>query len=97
MTSLSERQHVVSLIQAAHRQGARLARACEEAGLALRSYRRWVKDGVVQADKRPTAVRPKPANIHIFDIISAFHSQNALLKYYELKASKHVNDNEQEE
>ncbi|WOS37365.1 hypothetical protein RP300_00914 [Oligella urethralis] len=40
MTSLSERQHVVSLIQAAHRQGARLARACEEAGLALRSYRR---------------------------------------------------------
>ena len=62
MTSLSERQHVVSLIQAAHRQGARLARACEEAGLALRSYRRWVKDGVVQADKRPTAVRPKPAN-----------------------------------
>ena len=62
MTSLSERQHVVSLIQAAHRQGARLARACEEAGLALRSYRRWVKDGVVQADKRPTAARPKPAN-----------------------------------
>ncbi|NLA52314.1 MAG: bacteriophage CI repressor [Alcaligenaceae bacterium] len=40
---------------------------------------------------------PDTLKLRIFDIISAFHSQNALLKYYELKASKHVNDNEQEE
>jgi putative transposase len=62
MTSNPERQTIVSLIQQANRDGARLAKACAEAGICLRTYRRWYRDGAVQADKRPTAVRTAPAN-----------------------------------
>ena len=62
MTSIPERQSIVSLIQQASRDGARLARACAEADICLRTYRRWYRDGIVQDDKRPTAVRPVPAN-----------------------------------
>ena len=62
MTSFPERQSIVSLIQQASRDGARLVKACAEAGICLRTYRRWYQDGVVQDDKRPAAVRPAPAN-----------------------------------
>lgn len=62
MTSIPERQAIVNLIQQASRDGARLARACAEADICLRTYRRWYRDGIVQDDKRPTAVRPVPAN-----------------------------------
>jgi putative transposase len=30
--------------------------------LSLRTYRRWTRDGKVQADKRPDALRPEPSN-----------------------------------
>lgn len=36
--------------------------ACDEAGIGLRTYRRWFRDGRIQADKRPEAVRPAPSN-----------------------------------
>lgn len=62
MTSIPERQAIVNLIQQASRDGARLAQACAEADICLRTYRRWYRDGIVQDDKRPTAVRPVPAN-----------------------------------
>lgn len=62
MTSVLERQSIVTLIQQANASGARLARACAEAGICLRTYRRWYRDGVVQDDKRPTAIKPTPAN-----------------------------------
>lgn len=62
MTSVPERQSIVKLIQQANRNGARLVKACAEADICLRTYRRWYLDGVVQADRRPTAVRPAPAN-----------------------------------
>ncbi len=62
MTSIPERQSIVSLIQQANQDGARLDKACAEAGICLRTYRRWYRDGAVQDDKRPTAVRPAPAN-----------------------------------
>ena len=62
MTSIPERQAIVNLIQQASCDGARLARACAEADICLRTYRRWYRDGIVQDDKRPTAVRPVPAN-----------------------------------
>ena len=49
-------------IQEAHQSGARLPLACDEAGLTLRTYRRWVRNGQVKADLRPDATRPTPAN-----------------------------------
>jgi len=62
MTSLSERKTTVALIQEAVANGARLPRACEVACIALRTYRRWLRGGVVHEDSRPTAPRPAPAN-----------------------------------
>ena len=62
MTALEERMRVVADIGEACKSGARLAEACETAGIALRTYRRWRRDGVVQADRRPEVERPAPAN-----------------------------------
>lgn len=42
--------------------GARLAKACHEAGISLRTYRRWYRAGVIQADQRPEVIKPAPAN-----------------------------------
>nr|CAA6826451.1 MAG: Mobile element protein [uncultured Thiotrichaceae bacterium] len=58
----SERKQLIDLIQEACRQGARLPLACTEAGLSLSTYRRWLKQGEVQEDKRPTCQRPTPAH-----------------------------------
>src|SRR5690606_13429012 len=33
-----------------------------EAGISLRTYKRWYQNGKVLADKRPDAVRPEPSN-----------------------------------
>jgi putative transposase len=52
----------VKWLQAARDAGASLKRACEEIDLSLRTYKRWCKGDVVQADKRPSATRPAPAN-----------------------------------
>lgn len=41
--------------------GARKWRACEEAGISVRTYQRWLEQGAVAADRRPTAVRPTPS------------------------------------
>ncbi len=63
MTSIPERQSIIRLIQQANRDGARLVKACAEAGICLRTYRRWYRrDGAVQDDRRPAAVRSAPAN-----------------------------------
>ena len=62
MTSLTERETIVSWVQTANESGVRLEEACSEAGITLRTYRRWFRSGVVQADNRPTAVRPEPSN-----------------------------------
>lgn len=62
MTSSTERQGIITLIQQANASGARLSRACAEADICLRTYRRWYRDGAVKQDKRPTAVKPAPAN-----------------------------------
>ncbi len=32
------------------------------AGISLRTYRRWYRNGLLHADKRPTAARPAPGN-----------------------------------
>lgn len=53
---------MVDLIRTAVQSGARLPRACDEAGLSLRTWRRWVRDGQVQSDQRPLVPRPAPQN-----------------------------------
>jgi len=39
-----------------------LSPACAEAGICLRTYRRWLQDGKVQVDHRPLCPRPEPAH-----------------------------------
>ena len=58
----AERQQAVALITEAHQAGARLARACTELGLDLRTSQRWTREAVLKGDGRSGAVRPAPAN-----------------------------------
>lgn len=62
MTSVPERESIIQLIRQANADGARLERACVEAGICLRTYRRWYQNGKAQPDKRPLAVRPAPTH-----------------------------------
>ena len=62
MTALPERQVLVEMVNAAQRAGARLAVACSEAGVSVRTYERWMLEGKVRADGRPAASRPAPAH-----------------------------------
>ena len=62
MISLEHRQHTVDLIDEAMASGARSLSACEEAGIAPCTYRRWQHQGQVVEDQRPTAKRPHPPN-----------------------------------
>lgn len=55
------------LIGEAVQSGSRLAPACNEAELSLRTYRRWTVAGIVQQDRRPDAHRPEPQNKLITD------------------------------
>ncbi|MGR5132650.1 IS3 family transposase [Vibrio alfacsensis] len=62
LTSTDERHYLVTLIHDAKQSGCRLEYACHEVQIELRTYRRWYQQGEIQADKRPTCVRPEPAN-----------------------------------
>lgn len=62
MTSLSERQQLIRLIDEATDKGARLSIACTEIGISRRTYRRWKADNLNQGNKRPTAIGPAPYN-----------------------------------
>jgi transposase InsO family protein len=62
MISTADRRKIVSLINTARHAGARLAPACQMAGISVRTYQRWTKDGTVGSDHRPIAQRPEPAN-----------------------------------
>ena len=44
--------------------GCRLSPACNEIGITLRTFQRWVRDGddAIAADSRATCARPEPAN-----------------------------------
>ena len=44
------------------KDGCRQNPACKETEISLRTYRRWVRGGEIQADKRPEATRPEPRN-----------------------------------
>jgi hypothetical protein len=63
MTCREDRQTLVAEITTACATGARLAPACRLAGIDLRTFERWrAGEGEVRADRRPEAVRPKPAH-----------------------------------
>lgn len=62
MTALPEREVLVQMVEAAQKAGARLAGACGEVGISVRTYERWVSEGQVKADGRPDADRPEPAH-----------------------------------
>lgn len=62
MISPSDRALAVELIQEANRNGARLALACKELNISVRTYERWVSEGGVKEDGRPLANRPEPKN-----------------------------------
>ena len=63
MTRLEDRQTLVAEIADACTAGARLAPVCSLAGIDARTFQRWRRgDGQVQADRRPGAIRPRPAH-----------------------------------
>ncbi|WP_230684166.1 IS3 family transposase [Enterobacter ludwigii] len=62
LTSYPERHETVSLIETAVLSVARQHRACEVAGITLRTLQRWRQGGVVNCDRRHDAIRPAPAN-----------------------------------
>ena len=62
MTSLPDRQQFVSLLDEAVAAGANKVAASAELNLSLRTLQRWMEDGAVRSDARPTAIRPTPAN-----------------------------------
>lgn len=62
MTALPQRQQLVNDILQAQQAGARLAAACEELDLSVRTFERWKDQGQVCADGRPLAERGAPAH-----------------------------------
>jgi hypothetical protein len=63
LINVSDRLICISLIREAAQSGCRLEQACEELGLSVRTFERWVRDGeTVRADGRSTASRPEPSN-----------------------------------
>jgi len=61
MIPLRDRQYAVALIDEAVQHGARWVPACDELALSVRTVERWRAAGI-RADRRPAAVRPRPAN-----------------------------------
>jgi putative transposase len=62
MISPSDRALAVEHIQEANQNGARLAPACEELNISVRTYERWVSEGGIKEDQRPIVLRPEPKN-----------------------------------
>ena len=64
MISLDQRTHTALIINEAIEAGCGVAKACNEAGIDRRTFRRWTASGVacVSADARPEADRPVPSN-----------------------------------
>jgi len=50
------------MVNEAIANGARKTEACRVIGLPIRTLQHWVNNGVISADRRPTAKRPEPYN-----------------------------------
>ena len=63
MIGLEDRRQLAQSIEAAHAAGARLAAACEVAGISVRTLQRWrAHQGLETGDGRPQALRPVPGH-----------------------------------
>jgi putative transposase len=63
LINVPDRLLCISLIREAAQSGCRLEKACDELGVSLRTFQRWVGDGdAVLADGRTTTGRPPPRN-----------------------------------
>jgi putative transposase len=62
LTSTTNRAIIIELVETAVTNGSNQQRACAEIGISERTLQRWCRDTVLQADRRPLAVRPEPAN-----------------------------------
>jgi putative transposase len=63
MIAVEDRQRMARDIDVAHEAGARWHRACEVAGITVRTLQRWsADDGLTCGDGRPQAVRPMPCH-----------------------------------
>jgi putative transposase len=62
MINPSDRAQAVELIQEANQNGARLALACKELKISVRTYERWVSEGGIKEGQRPIVQRPEPKN-----------------------------------
>jgi transposase InsO family protein len=63
LINVPDRLLCISLIREAAQSGCRLEKACDELGMSLRTFQRWVCDGdAVLADGRTTTERPPPGN-----------------------------------
>jgi putative transposase len=64
MIALDVREHAVLIINEAIEAGCGVAKACNEAGIERRTFRRWTAAGDAQviADARAGAIRPVPSN-----------------------------------
>lgn len=60
MINPSNRKLTVELIQEANRNEVRLAKACEELHISVRTYEPCIKDRKIQLDKRSTVKQPIP-------------------------------------
>ena len=60
MSTPTQRSMVFALLEEAVASGARLAKACEVLGIAVRTVQRWRRSGL--EDGRPRARRPRPSN-----------------------------------
>ena len=63
MIGLEDRQSLARDIDTARHAGARLRLACATAGIHVRTLQRWkTEEGLTRGDRRPDAVRPRPAH-----------------------------------
>lgn len=82
MISPSDRSQAVELINEAVHNGASLAAACRETGIAERTYRRWKRQSEEEGDyidRRTTCDRPVPPNklteFEEHQILATIHSE----------------------
>lgn len=62
MTQPLDRQCCIDLVDESIASGASLNKSCQVLEVHPKTYRRWVKAGVVLVDGRPNAQRPTPSN-----------------------------------